>query len=502
MIILIITIFFIIVLAILRNIRTLYNHQPFRNFSKTATPLIKNGFDLALMNPAELFKYERECAKLIQKSFRRKFFLIWTYAVIKAEDAAIILGSSKHINKSMLYDVLHPFLKTGLLTSSREKWHKRRRMLTPSFHFNILKEFCEIFKEESDKLVDSLRSQSNNEINIIPISSKFTLNTVCESAMGVKLSELGDDGVIYRESIYAFGKLLVHRIIRPWLHLNFIYSLVGYQKILDNVLASVHSFTRSIIQKRKMEFLNKQHKEEIELKDENENIYMGTKKKRAAMMDTLLQAQIEGLIDDEGIIEETDTFTFEGHDTTSTAMTFTLLLLAHHPEVQEKIFKEIQEVISTSDDLTMDDLNKMNYMERALKESMRLYPPVPFISRCFDDDVQIRDVLYKKGSIIEIFICDIHRDPEHFPDPDKFDPDRFLPENCDNRHNFAYLAFSAGMRNCIGQRFAMLELKIMLSKVIQNFKILPVTKIKDLVFIADIVLRAKDPIEMKFVSRK
>ena len=105
-----------------------------------------NAIFIYIQSTAELFKYERECAKLIQKSFRRKFFVIWTYVVIKAEDAAIILGSSKHINKSMLYDIIHPFLKTGLLTSSGEKWHKRRRMLTPSFHFNILKEFCEIFK--------------------------------------------------------------------------------------------------------------------------------------------------------------------------------------------------------------------------------------------------------------------------------------------------------------------------------------------------------------------
>jgi cytochrome P450 family 4 len=107
------------------------------------------------------------------------------------------------------------------------------------------------------------------------------------------------------------------------------------------------------------------------------------------MMDTLLQAQMDGLIDDEGIIEETDTFTFEGHDTTSSAMTFTLLLLAHHPEAQEGIFQEIHEVTNERDEITMDDLNKMNYMERVLKESMRLYPPVPFISRSFNEDVQI-----------------------------------------------------------------------------------------------------------------
>ena len=174
--------------------------------------------------------------------------------------------------------------------------------------------------------------------------------------------------------------------------------------MLDKVLASVHSFTRSIIKKRKMEFFDKQQSIRVEVKDENENIYMGTKKKRAAMMDTLLQAQMEGLIDDEGIIEETDTFTFEGHDTTSAGMTFTLLLLAHHQEIQEKLFQEIQEVTLDGNELTMDDLNKMNYMERVLKESMRLYPPVPFISRCFNEDVQISNLCPIKSMIATLMV--------------------------------------------------------------------------------------------------
>ena len=90
------------------------------------------------------------------------------------------------------------------------------------------------------------------------------------------------------------------------------------------------------------------------------------------MMDTLLQAQSEGLIDDEGIIEETDTFTFEGHDTTSSAMTFSLLLLAHHPEVQQKLFEEIGEFASDDQSLSIETYNKMPYLDQVLKKSMRI----------------------------------------------------------------------------------------------------------------------------------
>lgn len=202
--------------------------------------------------------------------------------------------------------------------------------------------------------------------------------------MGVKLSNIGNNGVLYRNNIYKIGKALVHRSIRPWLYIDFIYSLLGYAKELNNFLKPVHEFTQSIIENRRKYFIKK----EVEVDEEqNENIYMRSKKKRVAMLDTLLQAQQEGLIDDEGIEEETDTFTFEGHDTTSAGMTFSLLLLAHHPEVQEKLFQEIEEMTGGNEELSIENLNSMNYMERVLKECLRIYPPVPYITRALSEDM-------------------------------------------------------------------------------------------------------------------
>ncbi|KAL7039696.1 hypothetical protein ACKWTF_000075 [Chironomus riparius] len=484
--------------------RYLFNTDFSKNFEEDASiPLMKNGIPFAMMNAEELFLEPRKFAAKFKRSARARLFFMNSYCIIRAKDAEKILSaSSKHLTKGFVYNFLHPFIKTGLLTSDGEKWHQRRRMLTPAFHFNILKEFAEIFKEEADQLVFDLKRTVGKVVDMIPISTQFTLNTVCESAMGVNLTQLGNNGLEYRNNIYSIGKALVYRSVRPWLHIDFLYSILGYKKQIDEILVPVHKFTQTIIDKRRKEFITKKTENvQEEQVDDNENIYMGTKKKRTAMMDTLLQAQSEGLIDDEGIIEETDTFTFEGHDTTSAGMTFTLLLLAHNPEVQEKIFQEIQEVTDGRDDLTTDDLNKMNYMERALKESLRIYPPVPYISRSLSEDVLHDGFLFKKGTLMEIFIYDIHRDPEVFPDPEKFDPDRFLSENSVGRSNFAFIAFSAGMRNCIGQRFAMLELKIMLTKVIKNFKILPVTKREELRFIADVVLRTNHPVKMRFEPR-
>ena len=320
--------------------------------------------------------------------------------------------------------------------------------------------------------------------------------------MGVKLSDLGDSGVTYRTNIYLVGKMLIYRLLRIWIYLKPIAFITGYTKELNKYLKPVHEFTKSIIAQRKLSFTSAKHAEQSEDSDDSENIYFRSKKRRYAMMDTLLQAQNEGLIDDEGIIEETDTFTFEGHDTTSAALTFTLLLLAHHPEVQDKLFKEIQDVLNGDiEALTIDKVNKLEYMDRVIKESLRIYPPVPFISREFSEDFHHDGVTYLKGSVCNIHIYDIHRDPEVFPDPEKFDPDRFLPENCADRNHFAFIPFSAGMRNCIGQRFALLELKVALAKLVKNFKISPITTREEIVFIADLVLRSKHPIKLIFNHR-
>lgn len=494
--------FALLVIFVIWKIKKALQHDELTNYGTSLVPVIKNSINLAFLTPVQMFEFPRNCAKKFKASYKHYFFgILVSYNVIRAKDAEKVLSSSKHNDKSFIYNLLEPFLKTGLLTSNGDKWHTRRRMLTPAFHFDILKEFFEVFSEESDKLVETLRGVSGREINIVPVSTQFTLNTICESAMGVKLTDLGNDGDAYRNRIYEIGNLIVSRIMKPWLHFKIIYSILGYKKILNLALQPVHDFTKSIIKQRRSKFLN--DKPTDFLKNDSENIYFRSKKRRYAMMDTLLQAQQQGAIDDEGIIEETDTFTFEGHDTTSAAMTFSLLLLAHHPEAQMKIFEECQRIKNDTgrEELTIDDFNKMEYLDRVIKECLRIYPPVPFIARKVSEDFVHDGFTHYKGSAIHIHIYDIHRDPEVFPDPEKFDPDRFLPENSVNRSNFAFIAFSAGMRNCIGQRFAMLELKVMLTKVISSFKISPITAREEISFIADLILRPQNPIKMKFYSR-
>ncbi|XP_059620238.1 probable cytochrome P450 4ac1 [Phlebotomus argentipes] len=414
------------------------------------------------------------------------------------------MSSSKHSDKSFLYFFLHPFLGTGLLTANGKKWQQRRRILTPTFHFNILKEFLTIFHEECEKFIGLLKVETTKSdgTNLPPLTSHLTLNTVCETAMGVKLESYSGSKE-YRSSIQKLGELLLHRFLRPWLYNDTLYTLSGYRKKLDAQLVPVHSFTRMIIKQRRVQFLESLREPgKVPGLDENDNIYE-TRKKRYAMLDTLLAAEADGLIDAEGIREEVDTFTFEGHDTTSAALTFIFLLLAHHPDVQEKVYEEIKTALESNNNqhLATNELNELEYTSRVIKECLRIYPPVPFITRSVTEDMKIENETIPEGCIAHIHIFDLHRDPEQFPDPERFDPDRFLPENVENRHPFAYVPFSAGPRNCIGQKFALLEIKAVLQHVLMAFRLSPVTTREEIEFVGDIILRAKTPIKVKFHIR-
>jgi cytochrome P450 family 4 len=144
--------------------------------------------------------FPRKCAEAFKVSYQHLMFNINSYNIIKAKDVEKILNSTKHMEKTRVYEFLHPFLKTGLLTSSGDKWHARRRLLTPAFHFNILKEFVEIFNEESDKLVDTLKKSKGDDVDIISIATQFTLNTVC----GEKYAKILEKTQIFE--LYLFFK--------------------------------------------------------------------------------------------------------------------------------------------------------------------------------------------------------------------------------------------------------------------------------------------------------
>lgn len=218
------------------------------------------------------------------------------------------------------------------------------------------------------------------------------------------------------------------------------------------------------------------------------------KKKRKAFLDLVLEASNGGQdLSDTEIREEIDTFLFAGHDTTSSGICWTLLLLGNHQDWQDKVRTEIEDIMQGEQrPFTMQDLQEMKCLERVIKEQLRIFPNVPVIARMLSEDLNLDGYYIPAGVSINMQIYEAHHDPENWPEPERFDPDRFLPENTKNRHPYSYVPFSAGPRNCIGQKFAQHEQKILLATILRKYRVKAVDKVEDVKMNFEIVIRPHD----------
>ncbi|XP_061396688.1 probable cytochrome P450 4s3 [Musca vetustissima] len=382
------------------------------------------------------------------------------------DDVKQLLSNNTLLHKSSNYRSLEPWLGKGLLTSSGETWHRRRKLLTPAFHFRILSEFKEPMEENCKILASRLKEKCNGteEFDIYPYITLFALDVICETAMGIKKNAQLQSESEYVKAVQKICHILHMKAFSVWQRVNpfFQYTEAGRQR--DACLKILHDETNRVIKLRRkmLEDAKIQTMSDAQNSLDNDS----GNKKRFAFLDMLLISQMEGVdLTDREIREEVDTFMFEGHDTTSSAIGFAIYFLSQNPEVQQEAYEECMA-------LEGNEKDNMPYLEAVIKETLRLYPSVPTFARCNTEDLQIGKLTVPKGTNVSILAHILHRDETHFPDPEKFDPQRFLDKS-NKMHPFSYVAFSAGPRNCIGQKFAMLELKCSLSYLLRNFEFLP-----------------------------
>ncbi|XP_052751007.1 cytochrome P450 4C1-like [Galleria mellonella] len=462
--------------------------------------LIGNALEI-FISPDKLFDLRAAVAKQFKGIFRFYSYPYKSIIIYNPEDAEIILSGMKFSEKSRIYEIIKPWLADGLLLSSGAKWQQRRKILTPAFHFDILRQFHITMEENSKQLTETLEKNIEETINIKPVITDYTLNTICETAMGTKLSEeTSAAGKTYKNAVLELGKTFAERFIKVYLFFEFIFSLSSLKTKQQKTIQIVQKFTEEVINKRK-EYIDQNGSVINPTEPYGDGVYK--KRKKAAFLDLLLAAENEGQIDRSGIQEEVDTFMFEGHDTTASGITFLLLMLANHQDIQEKVYQEMKSIFGDSTrPATTDDLAQMKYLELCIKETLRLYPPVHLVARKLKEPVKLSNYNIPAGTECLIFIFDLHRREDLYKNALTFDPDRFLPENSVDRHPYAYIPFSAGPRNCIGKKFAIMEMKSATSAIIRRFKLEAITKPEEIRFVGDMILRSIDPIYMKVVKRK
>ncbi|KAL3206702.1 hypothetical protein MRX96_039955 [Rhipicephalus microplus] len=349
---------------------------------------------------------------------------VWPLLFLSSAEAAeVVMKSNTILDKAFLYDLFNSWLGTGLLTSPKRKWRARRKLLTPAFHFKLLDDFVPVMVEHARTFANRLRTLSQQHqqapLDVVPLVSCCTLDVICETAMGVSVNAQQDEDSPYVRAVKVVSGSFLER-----------FRNVDY----------LHNFTERIVQSRKSDYLEKPPV--IGASEEEANRPYGGK--RLAFLDILLMSHLrDPSFTVEGIREEVDTFMFEGHDTTAMGISFTLYLLGLYKQVQDKVYRELGTIFGEDVEraATVDDLKEMRYLECVIKESHRLYPPVPLIARNTDEDADILGYRVPRGCMLVMLPFMMHRDSRFFPEPEEFRPERFLPENCAGRHPYAYMPF-------------------------------------------------------------
>lgn len=189
---------------------------------------------------------------------------------------------------------------------------------------------------------------------------------------------------------------------------------------------------------------------------------------------------------DEEIHDHIYTFVAAGYETVALQTFFTLLLLAIHDDIQERVYGEIKEITAVN----YESLSKLSYLEMVIKESMRLLPAIPLVGRETQEEIEIGNLKFPKGITLLIHLFNLHRRTDVWgEDAHKFNPEHFTPENVAKRHSYSYLPFSEGLRDCIGKTYAMLAIKTILVKFLSHYKVTTDVKLEDLTYKADITLK-------------
>ena len=366
-----------------------------------------------------------------------------------------------------------PFAGEGLVTSDGALWKQQRKLMQPAFHHRQLAAYADVMVAHAVRMMDSFVDGESRDIGAE--MTKLTLGIVVKSLFGADLP---------REASQVSRSMLV--------------ILDAANQRLSSVLR-VPSWIptgRNLRERRALADL-----------DAMLQILIRTRRASGDGHDDLLSLLLAAVDEDSGarmsdqqLRDEMMTLFLAGHETTANALTWTLYLLSRHPDVDTKLFDELQRVLADRVP-SVSDLPKLHYTEMVIREALRLYPPAPGLAREPIEDVTIGGYNVPKGSLVSANTYAIQRDSRFFTDPEGYDPDRFAPGWEERIPRYAYLPFGAGPRVCIGSAFAIMEARLILATIAQRYKLL-LEPDETIMPIQLVTLRPNRPVRMRLDRRK
>ncbi|XP_055596682.1 cytochrome P450 6a2-like [Uranotaenia lowii] len=362
-----------------------------------------------------------------------------------------------------------------LITLVGNRWKNTRSKLTPAFTSGKMKLMYStmIAVAEQFRKRMMLETEKGTEVEMKEFLARFTTDVIGSCAFGLECNSLEDPKAIFRE----MGRKALEQSPKR----TFLRNFTNTFQTLSNLLrikvvdAKVESFffdaVRDTISYRKTNNVRRDDFLDILIRMQQDEASTG-------------EADLGGWQFHE-IVAQCFVFFLAGFETSSTALTFCLYELARNQDVQEKARSEVGRVFAKHGSLTYEAVHEMAYLENCINETMRLYPPAPMTTRIVTKDYVVPEmnVTLEKGTRVMIPIHALHHDSTFFPNAERFDPDRFAPENVASWHPLQFIPFGYGPRNCIGMRFGMMQIRVGLAYLLNNFRF---------------TVSAKTPIPLKF----
>ncbi|XP_061711772.1 cytochrome P450 6B5-like [Cydia pomonella] len=356
----------------------------------------------------------------------------------------------------------------NLFNAESDDWRVLRSRLSPMFSTGRLKNMVYLMTGRADKFLAYLGPlvEKSPEQNVHTLVQKFTIGNIGTCAFGIDIDINNVDNVYddLDSLIFSTNYAIELEMMYPGILKKFDMSL--WPKVIKDFF---YGLVTDILRDRKGIASDRKDFMDLLLELRNAGEIHGTKKYKDDK-DRTLQ------ITEDVMAAQAFIFYAAGYETSATAMGFLLHELAMNPEIQDRVVAEIDQVLKKhSGEVTYDCIKDMTYLEQVFNETLRMYPVVDPIPRLALRPVELPNtgVTAEKGMGVLVSVSGIHYDPKHWPNPTEFDPDRFSPENSKDRHPCAYLPFGLGPRNCIGMRFAQVQSKVCLLKLLQNYSVEP-----------------------------
>ncbi|XP_049866218.1 cytochrome P450 4d2-like [Pectinophora gossypiella] len=385
--------------------------------------------------------------------------------IADAEVAELVLKHS--LEKDDVVKLSKYIIGNGSIFAPVSIWRPRRKILAPTFSQKNLAHFVHIFAKQSDIMVQQLKSKAGTgPFALWSYLTTYTMDSVCETTLNTQLQVQKNPNHPFLKAFDSYCCLMSRRMCQPWLHSDFIYKLLPDFKLLTEAKICMDDFINGIIKRKRREI-----KEKTELN--------GNKEVKLDQFKSFLELLIEtsggdsGYTDEE-LREETLVLVMAGTDTSAVGTAFTALMFSWYPHVQQKVYDELKTVFGDSKRLvTPEDLPRLKYMDAVIRETLRLYPPVPITTRKMTSDVTLPSgVTLLEGCGVVVNGWALHRNQEYWgADAEQFRPERFL--NIQYKHPAQFHAFSFGARSCVGYQYAMMSIKTAMATLLRSYRVLP-----------------------------